>query len=740
MRDSNFRSVPGNRASMSITTTLYDRRALDCTSDKPLVNSLNHLTYLLSTSARIRETVCVDGGLERLVDILKECRDDRRCRSTGSNAGLVAWKWTLALQCLVFLGTRGSEKVRRRVVEAGSIPVIATILDNHLQTLEQLKARQLALQGCSNNPADSCGLINKFSGNSATGTNGAPNGASANDHSNATSAANSATNSLASSAVLPSSASVLSVNTNTTASTSSLFDDAASIVSTTTTTSTTSSAILSGYASVSGMAAPDDRMPRSSSSNAASFAHNILHQATNGSTTPSAATSRGSNGSVVANPARELSHRIYSQASNAVYYAHAHAHGPASGGGDNDDGTTAAASSSGAGNAPEPRSVSPEQQLPLPGSGTEGGEAMIQEDVSMLGDAGAPQVTAETIMADNNANAEAAENNNTAANNNPMTANNANTNNTNNNPHSLGLLAAASSMSSPQSIGVPRYFQNHVIVPRDEDVIWALEILAFVSKYAYLKSHLQELHLVPQLSIRDPNLPPLKKAAALHGGCADGCEDHCGEHSDGTGCHDYDFQDGNLRMVVDDCSTDSSSKEYDDDDEYDDDNDKWNYDTYDFESEQDIDDEYLGELFNIFPLVEKFTIKTFPKEIQYWAGVIMRNSCRKDETRGGIRQCASFECGKWEEYPRQFAKCRRCKRTKYCSKACQLKAWNLHRFWCVPSNGPSTSGSSSSRSHSHRHEESEAANAAASASTAGAATTPVRNDALAVEAVANGAV
>jgi hypothetical protein len=30
-----------------------------------------------------------------------------------------------------------------------------------------------------------------------------------------------------------------------------------------------------------------------------------------------------------------------------------------------------------------------------------------------------------------------------------------------------------------------------------------------------------------------------------------------------------------------------------------------------------------------------------PPEIQYWAGVIMRNACRKDDSRGGIRQCAN---------------------------------------------------------------------------------------------------
>ncbi len=58
---------------------------------------------------------------------------------------------------------------------------------------------------------------------------------------------------------------------------------------------------------------------------------------------------------------------------------------------------------------------------------------------------------------------------------------------------------------------------------------------------------------------------------------------------------------------------------------------------------------------NVFSLVERFTYKPsssdngdgmnsppkLPPEIQYWAGVIMRNACRKDENRGGIRQCAN---------------------------------------------------------------------------------------------------
>lgn len=63
---------------------------------------------------------------------------------------------------------------------------------------------------------------------------------------------------------------------------------------------------------------------------------------------------------------------------------------------------------------------------------------------------------------------------------------------------------------------------------------------------------------------------------------------------------------------------------------------------------------------NVFSLVERFTFRPssaetglpnpppkLPPEIQYWAGVIMRNACRKDESRGGVRQCANSKSLKY---------------------------------------------------------------------------------------------
>lgn len=89
MREVNFSIPSANKASVGITPALYDRRALDTTSTLPLINSLNNLAYLTTSSARIRDILTVDGGVERLVCILKEGK---------SNELMDSWKWNLAFQ------------------------------------------------------------------------------------------------------------------------------------------------------------------------------------------------------------------------------------------------------------------------------------------------------------------------------------------------------------------------------------------------------------------------------------------------------------------------------------------------------------------------------------------------------------------------------------------------------------------------------------------------------------------
>ncbi|PVF98513.1 hypothetical protein CPB86DRAFT_774836 [Serendipita vermifera] len=72
MRQSNVCSPAQNQACLLITSRLYDRRGLDCTAPLPLFNSLAHLVHLTATSPKIREILTRDGGLERLVRILRD--------------------------------------------------------------------------------------------------------------------------------------------------------------------------------------------------------------------------------------------------------------------------------------------------------------------------------------------------------------------------------------------------------------------------------------------------------------------------------------------------------------------------------------------------------------------------------------------------------------------------------------------------------------------------------------------
>ncbi|KAJ2929624.1 hypothetical protein H1R20_g7466, partial [Candolleomyces eurysporus] len=164
---------------------MYDRRALDTSAPLPLFNSLTHLVYLTSTSPRIREIMTQDGGLERLVRMLHEyCMSPTPPENPASIYGLTppnarppkpaptlnptsfdkhaAYRFSLAFQCVVNIGVRGSEQIRTRVVQAGTLDVVGCVLEAWLaskgfavgpsasvtgvprETREQRNARKLA--------------------------------------------------------------------------------------------------------------------------------------------------------------------------------------------------------------------------------------------------------------------------------------------------------------------------------------------------------------------------------------------------------------------------------------------------------------------------------------------------------------------------------------------------------------------------------------------------------------------
>ncbi|KAG2188214.1 hypothetical protein INT44_000966, partial [Umbelopsis vinacea] len=421
MREPNFSLPAQNRAAVVITSTLYDRRALDCTAILPLINSLTHLTYMTSTSPRIREILVLDGGLERLVRILHSAGSIK----PGDRKSM--WKWSLAFQCVVNVGVRGSEQIRTRVVQAGMISVIVAVLDNFFKTMEQVKMEK-----------EKCKLLFQQQP-----------GASGNDSTT-------------------SEADPLSLHPSHTRSTP----------------------IHPSRPLFAPMNADQRR----------NFAENENRSPSQPSRMRPLATT-------FTNPSD-----VYPVDRTNHDYA--------------------------AANEQHPR-----------GDQVINGTNMWMESRPNLSPPASSSARRTTFPLRSTPT--------------PIQ------------PHSESTTHTTIPLLDALSTDAPLH--------RDEDILLSLQLLAYISKYPHLRTHFHE-----------------------HAPC------------------------------------------------------------------------------NVFSLVEKFTHRLHPPAIQYWAGVIMRNACRKDESRGGVRQCAFMQCGQWERYPREFAKCRRCRKAKYCSKQCQSKAWSEgHRWWCV---------------------------------------------------------
>ena len=130
-----MRSVHSILTCRSVRDISPFRAALDTNSSLPLFNSLTHLVYLTSTSPRIREIMTMDGGLERLVRILRDfCTSPPPPENPIIFYGLqppgthpkpleptllpksydkhAAYRFSLAFQCIVNIGFRGSEPAR----------------------------------------------------------------------------------------------------------------------------------------------------------------------------------------------------------------------------------------------------------------------------------------------------------------------------------------------------------------------------------------------------------------------------------------------------------------------------------------------------------------------------------------------------------------------------------------------------------------------------------------------------
>jgi hypothetical protein len=613
MREVNFSIPNANKASVGITTALYDRRALDCTSTLPLINSLNHLAYLTTSSARIRDILTVDGGIERLICILKEGR---------SKDMMDMWKWNLAFQCIFNIGVRGSENVRTRVVEADMVPVIATILDNYIKVVDKCKARAEAEMHRSS----------------------ARLGTSSRHHSSRSGEMASASghrSDRSSRRAIPPPIEIPQAFAQ--AQAESRLGDA-----------TTTPAF--------SLSSPPER----TTFNRGRPPHHHHHRSQEG---------RAQLFGTVGNATRGLGQPLVTALPSIDATADAFALRPVR---DADrlpsmlpalqGEITSQPESPTTPSAPQAHQANPRagpirpRRRPsirhqLSASGESDLEAqqdeIVADDATVAGPVNEPIVgiqNNEIDMSDIVDNAELLDAGTTPV---PIAAPSEGTDENNetfnithrpaldgslinptntppNNPitgFSPMQPAINAVNTNPPPAWYPRYAQDRnasasvlAAMPRDEDVLMSLQLLAYVSKYCNLRSYFQKSHLVPRLKI-------------------------------GT----------DLQLLDGDVSAAEAVKE----------------------DEEELEEYELPDDLNIFPLVEQFTVRHHTSDMQYWASVVMRNLCRKDDSRGGIRQCAYYQCGRWEEYTRQFAKCRRCRRTKYCSKECQKSAWVFHRHWCV---------------------------------------------------------
>lgn len=652
MREVNF-SIPNvNKASVGITTALYDRRALDCTSTLPLINSLNHLAYLTTSSARIRDILTVDGGVERLVCILKQGR---------SQEMMEMWKWNLAFQCVVNIGVRGSEAVRTRVVEADMVPVIATILDNYIQVIDKCREKAEAEQRRTSLQSLDSRANRSTPRTSRSPTERSPlNGRGLTVPTNRPFRRHDPPPSIEIPQTFPPPGFRQLIDAQT---------DNGAVPPPPPPPPPLPPPDLQAVAPVEllGHARPHRHHHHSHHHHRHHHHHrsadsrihvpnvqNVLHSNSRHAATQSTGaispTSEEIDGPSV-RPVREIDRlpsmlpsaqagitsqpdspttpnapTIMSQSSilGRVSHRRASVVQRQENSGDSDDGNVEE-------DAPEAQISNDEIDEPMIDiqttvdiQGADDTDSML-DSVDMPIGLTAPNPSEEQDAETFSITHRPAVDSSVISVNVTPTPPNAVLPPP---PPHVNVVNVTPSPMPPQNMHA-RFMLDRsappailAATPRDEDVLMSLQLLAYVSKYCNLRTYFQQSHLVPRLKIgKDLNM----------------------------------LDEGGYKDLS----------------------------PMDIAQEEEEQEEYLlPDDFNMFPLVEKFTVRHHSHDMQHWAGVVMRNLCRKDDDKGGIRQCAYYQCGKWEQYTRQFAKCRRCRRTKYCSKECQKAAWVYHRHWC----------------------------------------------------------
>lgn len=820
MRDPNFKTVSQNKAAITVNQHIYDRRALDCTSDRPLVNYLNHLTFLTGSAAKVRETLSTDGGVERLVNILHECYKDTdrelgqidsmeesepcpvlvrgpsevgveseaeiaelnpelstfttKAITREKNDALIAWKWTLTFQCLVLVGTRGTEEMRRKVVQAGVVPVIATILDNYLlfernfdnNTGSELSESFFSL--VKSNLPDSSSI------ETATASANSENSQQHYTH-------------------FPSEDPELfrylnqtltetnpSIQDNVIASPRKFLngilipkdDDViwalqllAFISKYPNLKSQLQNTFIIDHLSLRSLLRTsedsqelpppldkddmlDNEMDYELNSNISG--DDEIDSCKNSQSAPSTSTTVTTNTTISTVPSSSTTNIRFTRSginSNVSFQSNNNSNVDIGG-----------------------------FKFQLLNSSSNLSENENNENLHQpVSDSQLNHISQSNAVKINDLiNKLSKKNsNNNFKNNSNNNNNNENTTNelmmNNENIDSINFNSSGSLNNNVNNNSGNNSFKPKSDKTQLKKLCFTKNLIASIKKFdrccinsvsspasssissaeSYLTSFTSPS---PISSPQMVSMLPESMTTTLTNSTTDTFKPQLmdiimNEDVDDDIEVDIDFSNkSNVNEDSDDSSIDLDTKEkhvkascwvelttrlnkfYNSKkvskklesiescklqkESY---NSKWNYSNY-FQNENYSNNNaneasYNKRLsdsqnkLNIFPLVEKFTT-TYKnvRDMCYWSGVIMRNSCKKDESRGGVRQCGSFSCGKWETVPREFAKCRRCKRSKYCSKQCQLDAWDYHKYWCIDAatnENPHNLSSKNSTSHSN---------------------------------------
>ncbi|KAH7926352.1 hypothetical protein BV22DRAFT_1087158 [Leucogyrophana mollusca] len=748
MRESNFAFPAQNRACVCISSQLYDRRALDTTSPLPLFNSLHHLTYLTSTSPRIREIMTMDGGLERLVRIL---HDFCICPPPPENPNIIyglgppnsrrpklvptlnpstydkhaAYRFSLAFQCVVNIGVRGSEPIRSRVVQAGTLDVVGCILE-----------AWLANKGFAVGPSSSATGLPRESREQRLARRQAL--AEQRQREEAAELTRALQRQIAVGEVFREERTATDLEAHSQ-------DDAPMVeISVDSTAYSEISVVVDATSSPVPITARDrPSYGRHSSSSSHETEPDTSAETSTNATPLSSGTPTGAvlvntrerSGTIIARPVwdapsttAEVSHQHRSRRTRATTASPPDSTDnsrPDTETEDDGDVDMDQSQDTDENEAPTRATRLPTRSMTLTqrprravgivsdapenaplevnadahiiinhgqggvvdadGVGVEDGIVSLEpnDDFAMGAPPGAPGAMDETVPARNirgidtailDRRGRAAPDATPRANIVPLPA----------------PLPNQNAGGGTVRTGVPVHRGEHTPNPpsapgrasthahhhreqdsgpfKDEDVLLSLQLLAYLSKYP----HVRQAFYKPRTSFHPasaslPNARPVQQPVAGPSVMRNAPQPAKEPH-------------GFLRVFA---SATARGKE---------------------KEKAPINPVGLApspRMTNVFSLVERFTFRPsssesdlpnpppkLPPEIQYWAGVIMRNACRKDDNRGGIRQCANMLCGRWESYPREFAKCRRCRKAKYCGKECQSTAWSEgHRFWCSAKDG-----------------------------------------------------